>query len=450
MRGVSTQYLLVFIASILAVAFVITALYTQIEQGSSSATTTSSITVKRATNAVRVLSAYTDGRYTYFVLEGFSGKVPITACSVLVDGTVYDGNVLFEKSPNEDKYLDPGDIAIYYIAGSFVGEHNISFVSQSVDNYIGAVDILKKTWKYRRVITIQERSGANLTDFQVRIELNASNFDFTHIQPDCSDLRFTDTSGKLLSYWIERCDTTGKDIVVWVKVPYIPASSETNIYMYYGVAGVLSQSNGPDTFVFFDNFENWSGWIQYGLGVISQSSEYAYDGKYSLKKDKYGDPNGGYKAIPVVLNFPFVLEAHVDRTYLSGANYDRIGVVDTSGNGYGIVVGHTTTPIVGIDIRSSYTGTVAVSSAISSDPVNVWYFVRFIWDNGDMNAIVFDSAGNLLGYVTTTNTTYTTFNDVYVFGGYTYFVDQIRIRKYANPAPLVIVGPEVAGSYVVG
>ena len=45
-------------------------------------------------------------------------------------------------------------------------------------------------WKYYRTITIKENSGKDLTNYQVLIELNASNFDFSKTKPDGSDIRF--------------------------------------------------------------------------------------------------------------------------------------------------------------------------------------------------------------------------------------------------------------------
>jgi len=110
------------------------------------------------------------------------------------------------------------------------------------------------TFKYRRKITITEQSGNNLSDYQVRIDLDATNFDFTHAQANGEDIRFTDASGNLLSHWIEEWDSVNKKAKVWVKAPSIPANSSVDIYMYYGSSAVDSASNGEATFAFFDDF----------------------------------------------------------------------------------------------------------------------------------------------------------------------------------------------------
>ena len=111
-------------------------------------------------------------------------------------------------------------------------------------------------WSYRRAITIAEQSGSTLTDYQVRIELNSSNFDFSKANADGSDIRFTADDGEtLLSYYIEKWDSTNEEAIIWVKVPSIPANGDVTIYMYYGNSSAVSESDGEAVFEFFDDFE---------------------------------------------------------------------------------------------------------------------------------------------------------------------------------------------------
>ena len=46
-------------------------------------------------------------------------------------------------------------------------------------------------WNYDKEIIVKENSDETLTDYQVLLELDSSNFDFSGAQPDGSDLRFT-------------------------------------------------------------------------------------------------------------------------------------------------------------------------------------------------------------------------------------------------------------------
>jgi len=106
------------------------------------------------------------------------------------------------------------------------------------------------SWAKRRKITITENSGNDLTDYQLEITV-AHDAD---MQPDYDDLRFIDSSHNELNYWIE--DDTVDPATVWVKIPSIPMSSTTTVYMYYGNALASAVSDPDATFVFFDSFEN--------------------------------------------------------------------------------------------------------------------------------------------------------------------------------------------------
>ena len=49
---------------------------------------------------------------------------------------------------------------------------------------------------------------------------------------------------------------TADSAQIWVKVPSIPASGVKTIYLYYGNPVAPSTSDGDNTFIFFDSFEN--------------------------------------------------------------------------------------------------------------------------------------------------------------------------------------------------
>ncbi|MBC8521315.1 MAG: DUF2341 domain-containing protein [Methanomicrobia archaeon] len=110
-------------------------------------------------------------------------------------------------------------------------------------------------WKYYKAITVKENSGKTLTNYQVLVELNPSNFP-ANAKSDGSDLRFEDESGKELSSWIEEWNSGVKKAKIWVKVPSIPANGETKIKMYYGNPSAGAVSDGDKVFEFFDDFED--------------------------------------------------------------------------------------------------------------------------------------------------------------------------------------------------
>jgi len=109
-------------------------------------------------------------------------------------------------------------------------------------------------WKYRDAILIDNTKNANaLTDYQVLITVDtASLIKQGKMQPDCGDIRFTDTDGTtLLPYWIEGGINTN-NTRIWVRVPVIAGASKKWILMYYGsTVPVSSASNGTATFIMF-------------------------------------------------------------------------------------------------------------------------------------------------------------------------------------------------------
>ena len=288
-------------------------------------------------------------------------------------------------------------------------------------------------WKYRKKITL---GGTNteLTNYSLEINLDNTNFEFSLANYTGKDLRFTyynTTTQKEeeIPYWIEDYNNTTEKATVWVKLPYINSSGAT-IYLYYGNENANSESNGTATFLFYDDFENFVGWTTYGSGDVVQDNTRAYKGTFSGHKITNNDPNGAYKDIGTTLGTDIILEAWVNRNAAyTGGGYDRIGVIDNSGNGYGWVFGHGT-PVLGYDVRSSYTGTASTTSN-SPDIMDEWQFARLIIkSDGTIQVERYNLSKSLLGTYSGTDTTYNSFTRVYIFGGNDYWVDEMRVRKY--------------------
>jgi len=108
--------------------------------------------------------------------------------------------------------------------------------------------------QYYRLINISNSTSTDLTDYQIKIELSTSTFNYSKVNSDGSDIRFYQEDGVKLNYWIESWDNTGTS-TIWVKVPSIPGNSTTTIYMYYGNPDATSESNADNTFIFFDCYK---------------------------------------------------------------------------------------------------------------------------------------------------------------------------------------------------
>jgi len=141
-------------------------------------------------------------------------------------------------------------------------------VTESVDYDASRLQIIRPG---KQMITI---IGTNetLSNYQVKIELNPSNFDFSSASIDASDVYFVDSNENYIPYWIE---SWGDDhAVIWCKVPVIPANTSTHIWMLYGYTAEHPMSDGDSTFEFFDDFEGTSGNTQKGIveeGAIEET-----------------------------------------------------------------------------------------------------------------------------------------------------------------------------------
>jgi len=135
------------------------------------------------------------------------------------------------------------------------------------------------SWNYRKPVMVTNAMASQLDNFQVSITLDTNaliNSVPSKMQSNCNDLRFTDTDGvSEIPYWIEfGCNTAATKI--WIKVPSIAASRSKLVYMYYGNPGAVSGVNGDNTFDGFDDFlgssldlTKWHDWNPYSWGSIS-------------------------------------------------------------------------------------------------------------------------------------------------------------------------------------
>jgi hypothetical protein len=109
---------------------------------------------------------------------------------------------------------------------------------------------------------------------------------------DFGDIRFTDDDGTtLLDYWIE--EKVDSDYAVfWVEVADDLSTTAATIYIYYGNAGATTTSNGENTFILFDDFEdgsfNTSKWsavscnVSEGSGVLHCQASASHGGVRSV------------------------------------------------------------------------------------------------------------------------------------------------------------------------
>jgi len=107
-------------------------------------------------------------------------------------------------------------------------------------------------WQYRKIINVDNTGNPSpLHDiplsFRVPYDSNMKN--------DFQDVRFTDTDGNELKYWMESV-VEGSHADVWVKVESIPGSNSSHIIMYYGNDEAPTRSRAENVFEAYDDFDD--------------------------------------------------------------------------------------------------------------------------------------------------------------------------------------------------
>ena len=125
----------------------------------------------------------------------------------------------------------------YHIETDTAGQLTI----EEQENWLGA------DWLYRKPLNINNPYDSDLFEYQIFVELNTSNFDYSNVNSDCSDIRFGDSEGNVLDYYQVSCNNSDVS-EFWVKVDELEAETNSTIYLYYGNPGADSGSDIEETF----------------------------------------------------------------------------------------------------------------------------------------------------------------------------------------------------------
>lgn len=166
------------------------------------------------------------------------------------------------------------------------------------------------SWNYRKQIIIDQTDDLG-TDVAYPMKLLVGKSSSAtgeevdcadHCEADFDDLRFTKSDGTtLLDYWIESVSGSGSSALatVWIETILLDDAADTTIYMYYGNSVASSESNGTNTFLYFNDFDsldstNWSkvetgGTVTFANSAVtidSSGGDAAYVSKNSLYSTK--------------------------------------------------------------------------------------------------------------------------------------------------------------------
>ena len=346
--------------------------------------------------------------------------------------------VSFENSPPSDEQVISADLEL--------STRNLSVPPDE--------SIWLDGWDYRKEFFIAGSNVSDLTNYTLR--LNVYNKEGTDVgnnvyvggkaNSDYSDIRFTNSlanSSGVLSYWKER---EGPDFAIfWVTLDFIAQDpANTSFYMYYGNSSAVSDSNGHETFLYFEDFENYSStpddirpptWQDYNSGTVLLDTETG--GNRVLKKTQNNDPNGG--RVNLGLNFSnYELIWKTNRINSLAGQINRYGVSDENANGYS-TFSSSFGPSMTYKLERRENGAARQFSPniIKSfgTEFNTWYILRLSRYEGNFKHFFMDLSETVFETYENFDSTYSNFNTLYIHGGQEYWSDDFLLRKYVEPEP---------------
>lgn len=271
-------------------------------------------------------------------------------------------------------------------------------------------------WQYYREIIITNPNPYNYSNIQVKIVLDSSNFDFTKVNSDGSDLRFIDENLNQLYYWIQEWDPVSEYGVVWVKIPYIQANSSVKIYMlygnpsatfdpeYYGLTKImepLPASDGPGYRI---QYENWT------------APDNLFDPNNGVPQGWHGDDGAWSLSLP--FSFPYYNETFNSFYVCSNGFLSSTYITD-----YTSTIAEFRSRLMispfWADLRTDRGGDIYVNASYSDDylgttlnGVYIRWNTRFYPNSGNQNfaVVLYDNGlirfdyGSISGTSTTDNT----------------------------------------------
>jgi uncharacterized protein DUF2341/calcineurin-like phosphoesterase family protein len=120
-------------------------------------------------------------------------------------------------------------------------------------------------WQYRKAITVTNNTEQTLSDIQIKLILDSTNFNFSQAQTQGQDLRFTLNDGlTLIPHWIEYYDIGQPKAKIRIRLNNL-IPNQSQIYLYYSNPQATSSSSGKDTFLHFQDYNSFNPTIKFGI-----------------------------------------------------------------------------------------------------------------------------------------------------------------------------------------
>ena len=298
-------------------------------------------------------------------------------------------------------------------------------------------------WSYRKKITIDHSNvDADITDFPLLVKITEDS-DISTALSNGYDIRFTTQDGTtLLSYERESWQGgNGSQVtaVIWVKVPSISATTNTDIYMYYGKSdatdgqdtnnvwdsnfkGVWHLLNGNDSTINSNNGAVRSGIIS--TNDVKIVSGYIFPGVATSTISTNYTPTGSVHTAGAWVNFSDITSWHSLLGVHDAANHRMF--IDQSAGGASLSVG----------LGNKYQ-TINLESPLVTGQ---WYYISATGNGSTGNLYVNGNrVGNSFSYSQTGNNA-----DELIIGARTYWgawqgyfsgvIDEIRYSNIARSA----------------
>lgn len=320
-------------------------------------------------------------------------------------------------------------------------------------------------WQYYRKITVNNSANSDtLIDYTVLLYVNTAQLITDgKVNADGSDIRFTTNFIDDLEYWIEpgiqnEHGMNDDSTHIWVKVPVIPALSNTTLYMFYGNPTASAKSNISTTFLFGDDFDDnsadltkWDFFTSNSGQIIEQNQRIEHNSPASMPESSSAIFSKQAFTGPVVVEMQFKKGGYVYRgagmmdDYNVNQNSAWIGWQDWGAFGPGVTIASVSQGVPFRNDTWSRQYNPEYYLSIYRKPDSTYKFIGHIppfEDNG-------------YKYWTHTFTTAKMPLDVPLKVGATEYVwvsawplwtryeDNIRVRKYSEPEPICSIITEL-------
>ncbi|HUW46100.1 MAG TPA: DUF2341 domain-containing protein [Dehalococcoidia bacterium] len=239
--------------------------------------------------------------------------------------------------------LPIGGVTINSSTGYLSISTNVALAVNTIEEPVSSpVSNPPMTWyeanySYCKSFNITNTTAGAQTDYQMKLLVNKnSGSDGSgtvnlsgHCEDDFDDIRFTNATGTVLDYWAETINA-GDNATVWVELDNVNATGNTSFSLYYGNSTVTSASNGTNTFIAFDDFNDNSfdtaKWARNNATTILEQNA----------RIECSDSAGAYKNVVSLDTFAgqFELRSLVQKATAttSGHTYVNMGDANTDHN----------------------------------------------------------------------------------------------------------------------